>query len=73
MMGFVFGLSVLYPRYLKVFIVIGLLVVSTRVLLLAHFISDVMIATYLAMVIVYGLTKFLKSKARWAQQLLNVE
>jgi membrane-associated phospholipid phosphatase len=73
MMGFVFGLSVLYPRYLKAFIIVGLLIVSTRILLLAHFVSDVMIATYLAMVIVYALTKFLKSKARWAQQLFNVE
>ncbi len=49
-MGFVFGLSILLPRYCYALIAAGLVVVSSRILLTHHYLSDVMIASYLALV-----------------------
>jgi len=48
-MGFVFGLCALFPRHCVAFILTGLIVVSTRILLTHHFLSDVLIASYLAL------------------------
>lgn len=48
-MGFVFGLSALLPRFCYLYIIVGLILVSTRILLTQHFLSDVLIATYLAL------------------------
>ena len=48
-MGFVFGLGVLFPRYCWAFILSGLMVASSRILLTQHYLSDVLVASYLAL------------------------
>ena len=48
-MGFVFGLSVLFPRKCYLFILAGSIVVLSRILLTHHYLSDVMAASYLAL------------------------
>jgi membrane-associated phospholipid phosphatase len=48
-MGFVFGLSVLFPRYCYAFIAVGLMVVLSRIMLTYHYLSDVMAAAYLSL------------------------
>jgi len=65
-MGLVFGLCVLFPRYLYAFIVAGVLIVSSRILLTHHYLSDVLIATYLALLEVGVLNWWLRRKA-WLQ------
>lgn len=47
-MGMVLGLCVLFPRYRLAFLLTGLLVILSRVVLLEHYLSDVLMATYLA-------------------------
>ena len=49
-MSMAFGLSVLFPRYWYAFILVGLMIVCSRVMLTHHYLSDVMIAGYLALV-----------------------
>jgi membrane-associated phospholipid phosphatase len=47
-MGLAFGLSILYPRYRYVYLSIALIVALMRVLLLDHYLSDVLVASLLA-------------------------
>lgn len=61
-MGFVFGLCVLFPRYCYAFILVGLSVVISRVLLTNHYLSDVMAASYLALVEVGLFVHWLRRK-----------
>jgi len=49
-MGFMFGLCVLFPRYCVAFIVFGLMVVGSRILLTQHYVGDVLFASYLALI-----------------------
>ena len=60
-MGVVFGLSVVFPRYFYLFLLSGAIVIFSRVMLLNHFLSDVLSATYLALIEV-GLLLWLKNK-----------
>lgn len=48
-MGFVCGLSFLFPRHAWLYLAIGCAVVASRILLLQHYLSDVMIAADLAL------------------------
>ncbi len=48
-MGFVGGLCVLFPLYCYAFLSLGLVVVLSRILLTHHYLSDVMAASYLAL------------------------
>ena len=48
-MGLVFGLSILFPRYFYAFIVSGFALVFSRIILTHHYFSDVMIAFYLTL------------------------
>ncbi len=48
-MGFVFGLCVLFPKYSYAFLISGLLVATSRILLTEHYVSDVVVASYLAL------------------------
>ncbi|MCX7116607.1 MAG: phosphatase PAP2 family protein [Legionellales bacterium] len=48
-MGFVFGMWALFPRFWYAFLVPGLIVVSSRVLLTQHYLSDVLAASYLSL------------------------
>lgn len=43
----VLGLSMLYPAYRRFFIALGLVIVSTRILLTYHYLSDVLLSFYL--------------------------
>ncbi len=61
-MGFVFGLSVLFPRYSYYFIFPGLLVVLSRIMLTHHYLSDVMAASYIALIEVGLLLYWLRKK-----------
>ncbi len=63
-MGFVFGLSVLFPRYWYAFIFSGLLLTSTRVLLTHHYVSDLLMASYIALLEVGFLTWWLR-REKW--------
>jgi membrane-associated phospholipid phosphatase len=47
--GLIFGLIILFPRYVYVFLLAGIVGVSTRILLTQHFLSDVLTAAYLAL------------------------
>lgn len=49
-MAIVFGLSALFPRYMMGFVVCGLLVAASRIILLQHYLSDVLMASYLALI-----------------------
>ena len=60
-MGFVFGVSALFPRYAYAVLIYGLLVALSRVLLTQHFVSDVMIASGLALVEVGLMYRWIQS------------
>lgn len=49
-MAIMFGLSALFPRYMLGFILFGFFVAASRVMLLQHYLSDVMMASYLALI-----------------------
>ncbi|WP_133126935.1 phosphatase PAP2 family protein [Legionella nagasakiensis] len=63
MMGFVFGLSILFPRYGYAFIIGGLTVALSRILLTNHYLSDVLAASYLALVEIGLLLCWLRHKS----------
>ena len=60
LMGVIFGLGVLFPRFLYLFIAIGLAIVSSRILLTHHYLSDVLVAAFLALLEVGLLRWWLK-------------
>lgn len=62
-MGLVFGLAVLFPKYCYRFIILGLLIASSRILLTHHYLSDVVSASYLALLEVGLLQCWLKKRA----------
>ncbi|MDI9817694.1 MULTISPECIES: phosphatase PAP2 family protein [unclassified Legionella] len=62
-MGVVFGLSILFPRYCYAFILTGLTVALSRVLLTHHYLSDIMAAGYLTLLEVGILLCFLRRKS----------
>jgi len=49
-MGLMFGLSILFPKHWFYWILTGLLVVFSRILLTYHYLSDVMAGTYLTLI-----------------------
>lgn len=61
-MGFCFGLWVLFPRYRYLWMFLGLSIAMSRVLLTQHYLSDVLIAAYLSLLLVGLTTCFLKQK-----------
>lgn len=61
-MGLIFGFIILLPRYFYTFLLVGLLVVLSRVLLTEHYLSDVMLSFYLALIEVGLLTYWLRKK-----------
>lgn len=66
-MGVVFGLSALFPRYWILFVASGTCVVLSRVLLLHHYLSDVIAATYLTLLEVSFLIYVLR-KRNWLSE-----
>jgi membrane-associated phospholipid phosphatase len=69
-MSVMFGLSILYPRHLFKFVFAGILISITRIILLKHFLSDVLAAYMLALIVVelvrrqFLATKRLNSKIK---------
>ncbi|MFY7698495.1 MAG: phosphatase PAP2 family protein [Legionella sp.] len=59
-MGFFAGLSVIYPRHMAKFLTIGLFIAATRVMLTNHYLSDVLVASYLACIEIGLLTWWLR-------------
>ncbi|WP_419420400.1 phosphatase PAP2 family protein [Legionella sp. D16C41] len=51
-MAIAFGLCILFPRYFYLYIVSGFAIAISRVLLIHHYFSDVLTATYLAILVV---------------------
>lgn len=62
LMGLAFGLCVLLPKKSFVWIGIGLLLSSIRIILLHHYLSDVLVAGYLALLEIGFLLYVLKKK-----------
>ncbi len=56
-MGFALGLSCVFPRYTVGFLVLAGLVVASRVMLLQHYLSDVLMATWLCCIEISVLSK----------------
>ncbi len=48
-MGLAFGFSALFPRYTYLYILTGICLIATRILLTQHFLSDILVALYLAL------------------------
>ncbi len=70
-MGLVFGLCALFPRHFVAFILTGLIIASTRILLTQHYLTDVLIASYLALVEVGLLYWWLRRKS-WLQSVYRL-
>ncbi len=63
LMGTAFGLCIVLPKYRWAFLSVGFLVMTTRVLLLQHYLSDVLVSAYLALVEIWVLQWLLKRYA----------
>ena len=63
-MGFVFGLSILYPRFCYRLIILGSCIALSRVLLVHHYFSDVLSASYFALIEV-GLLMACLRRCQW--------
>lgn len=61
--GLVFGLSILFPRYGYAFIFSGLMVASSRILLIHHYLSDVLATSYLTLLEIGGMLYWLRCKS----------
>jgi len=62
-MSIALGLCVVFPRYCYAFILMGLTVVASRVMLTQHYLSDVMMASYLVLLEVGILLYWLRRKS----------
>lgn len=60
----VLGLSILLPRFCYIFLIVGLTVISTRILLTNHYVSDVMLTGYLTTMEI-GLLLFYLRQKHW--------
>ncbi|MBA4697162.1 MAG: phosphatase PAP2 family protein [Legionella sp.] len=48
-MGCVFGLSILFPKYIRAWLLMGFVVSCSRILLTYHYVSDILVAGYLTL------------------------
>lgn len=60
------GLSILFPRYIKAFFLMTICIVASRVLLLQHYVSDVIATALLVVIEMAFFIGFLKSKQWFA-------
>ncbi|MGL5741546.1 MAG: phosphatase PAP2 family protein [Legionella sp.] len=60
--------GVLYPRYFYVLLVVALLVATSRVLLCFHYLSDVMSAFYISLLVVGFFTEYIKG-TKWFKKM----
>ena len=71
-MSMAFGFSVLFPRFWYWFLSVGALVVLSRVLLLQHYLSDVLAAIYLTLLVVMSLVCVLR-KQGWMTRVFEAD
>ncbi|CEK11209.1 phosphatase PAP2 family protein [Legionella hackeliae] len=62
-MSLVFGLSIMFPRYFYAFLLTGITIAMSRVLLTHHYLSDVLAAGYLSLLEIGILLCFLRRKS----------
>ena len=62
-MGLMFGFAALFPKYCYGFILFGVVIVSSRIILTHHYLSDVLLASYLALIEVGLLNCWIRRKA----------
>lgn len=62
-MGVVLGLGILFPRYFYAFLILGITVAFSRVLLTHHFLSDVLFTIYLTVIEIGCLVSVLRRKS----------
>ena len=62
--GLVLGLSIVFPRYFYLCLLSGLLIISTRVFLTNHYLSDVMATSYLVLLEI-GLLSLCLRRKQW--------
>ncbi len=70
--GLVFGLCVVFPRHCYAFLFAGLLVISTRVILTQHYLSDVLTTAYLTLLEV-GLVLIILRRKAWLSSVYRGE
>ncbi len=70
-MSLLFGLCILFPRYFYAFMMLGVMVVFSRIILTEHYLSDVLVASYLALVEIGLLLVFFRLKSTQAYNLLK--
>tara|TARA_Y100000588_G_scaffold365605_1_gene430409 strand:- start:463 stop:1158 length:696 start_codon:yes stop_codon:yes gene_type:complete len=70
-MGFVLGLSIVFPKGTYGFIITGLIIAVSRVLLTNHYLSDVLTAAYLAFLEVSILFYYVEKKQLWHRDILG--
>lgn len=56
------GLGVIFPKYFYMFLGAALVIASSRILLYHHYISDVMTAVYLSIIVVGIFTQYVRKK-----------
>lgn len=61
-MGVILGLSIIFPRWFKTLITLGILVALSRILLTRHYLTDVLAAAWLAVIEIGLLVYYLKHK-----------
>jgi len=66
-MGVMFGLCVLFPRYMWLFIGSGLCVAISRILLTDHYVSDVLVTSYLTLLEVVALVYVIRRSTRFSK------
>lgn len=64
-MSILWSLTLLYSKYTVIWLVLGFLVVSTRVFLLQHYISDVLTSTYLALIVAIMVRHYYHYWSKW--------
>ena len=63
-MGLMFGLCVIFPKYYKALLITGLIIACSRVILTHHFLSDILAGIYLAMLQVIFLKRLWTSRTK---------
>jgi membrane-associated phospholipid phosphatase len=70
-MGFVFGLCIVFPRDMYAFILTGFTIATSRILLTHHFLSDVLMATYLSFLEISLFYYWVKRK-KWMTEAISI-
>jgi membrane-associated phospholipid phosphatase len=69
-MAVAFGLCVIFPRYCYTFIILSVLIACTRVLLVHHYLTDILVAGYLSLLEI-SLLVWVSEKKGWFNEILD--